>query len=633
MTLIRDLPLRRKLPLLVTGLTAGALLASGTLAYLAVRRSALTAAEARLSSIVSELESLTTANQAERGEMERGLAASPVVRATLEGAPVDTARLIALLNTLRSDAEEGLPIQLVRADASVAFSIGSISPPDPDPDPPLGVAREYGPLRSVGGLSLYWTTIPVPGADGHPLGWIAQRRGLGNPDTGSTLALLLGSGIRVLLGTLSDSAWADVGGSIVGMQPDQVRLGGLYRSRTRAGEETLATARLLSRSPWVVQVDIPMAQVMARPRAFLRVALAVGSLLTALTVLLAWRAGRRLAKPLTELSAAADAIATGDYGKRVAVESNDEVGRLARAFNTMSRQVEESNEALHLRLGEARALALRLEEANHVAEDAREEAQRASRAKSEFLATISHEIRTPISAVVSYIDLLASGVPHEPTKEQRRYLERIEGVNEHLIALTNDLLDFSQMESGQMRLEMEPVSVHEVVSVALATLEPQATARGVCLAQEGCDGLRLVGDVQRVRQIVLNLVSNAIRYMPGGGSVTVRGTRSAEGPPGMDRPSDGGWGCICVQDDGIGIEPGQLARMFEPFVQGPAAPDDTHDGVGLGLAISRRLASLMSGALTAESTPGKGSTFTLWLATPPVAEGVSRTSAEDERGA
>jgi signal transduction histidine kinase len=614
----------------VAGLTAGALLVGATLAYFEVRRSAIGTAEARLGSIVAELENLTTANQVQRGGMEQRIAESPLVRDALRGVPLDTGELSELLDSLRVDVEAGLPVAVLGRDGSVAFSTGSVGAPDPDPTPPLRVARAYGPLRPVGGLTLYWVTIPVPSGEGEPLGWIAHRRRLGSPEAGSTIALLLGSGIRVLLGTLSDSAWVDLSGAFVSLPPGETRLGEPFRSHTSAGEETLAVAQALSQPPWVVQADIPMAQVLERPHAFRNSALAVGSLLTLLTIFLAWRAGRRLGQPLVDLATAADAIAGGDYGRRVEVQGDDEAGRLARAFNAMSLHVEESDEALRQKLEEAQALALRLEEAMRAAESAREEAQRASRAKSEFLATMSHEIRTPISAVIGYIDLLARGIPDEPTKQQRHYLKRIEGANEHLISLVNDLLDFARMESGEMRVEREVASAHGAVSAALSALEPQAATKGVRLTGHCPEDLQFLGDAQRVRQIALNLVSNAIKFTRSGGSVTARGARSDMGPPGREHGSGERWVRIDVEDDGMGIEPGQMARMFEPFVQGPRAPGEDHGGTGLGLAISRRLALLMSGALTAESTPGEGSTFTLWL---PAAPAVERAgSADDPHG-
>ena len=627
MSLLSNLPLRRKLPLLVAALTAGALIASETLAYLEVRGSALTAAELRLSSIVSELESLTAANQAQRGAVEQRIVQSPLVRAALRNEPLDTAALALVLDSLRTDIEEGLPLQILRSDGSVAFSTGSVSQPDPDPAPPTGAQRIYGPLRSVGGLTLYWVTLPVPGSDGEPSGWVAHRRRLGNPDSGSTLALLLGSGIRVLLGTPSDSAWADLTGTLVSIPPADIRLGEPFRSRTPAGEETLAVAETLPRTPWVVQVDIPMAQVLSRPYAFRDRAVAMGSLLTLLTVFLAWRASRRLTRPLEDLATAADAMAEGDYRPRVTAEGDDELGHLARAFNSMARHVEESDEALRRQLDEARALALRLEEARRVAEAAREEAQQASRAKSEFLATMSHEIRTPISAVIGYIDLLARGVPDEPTEQQRHYLKRMEGANQHLISLVNDLLDFSRMESGQMRVRSEVASAAQAVSAALAALEPQATAKGVRLRSRCPEAITFLGDEQRVQQIVLNLVSNAIKFTARGGSVQVRCTRTDTGPPDVAPPPGEAWVRIDVEDDGVGIAPDQVARMFEPFVQGPQAPVDAQRGTGLGLAISRRLATMMAGALTAVSTPGDGSTFTLWLPAAPDEES-SRDSWE-----
>jgi signal transduction histidine kinase len=621
MSLLRNLPLRRKLALIVAGLTAGALVAGATLAYVEVRGAALATAEARLGSILSELERLTTANQSVRGIMERRIAGSPLVRAALDGRALDTAALSSLLDSLRTDTERGLPVLIVRRDGSVAFGTGSLGTQpgeaDPDLEPPLEAERGYGPLRSVGGRTLYWLTLPVPGAGDEPRGWIAHRRRLGSPESGSTMSLLLGSGIRVLLGTVADSAWVDLTGTFVSVRPSDVRLGTTYRSRTPQGAETLARAQALSQFPWIVQVDIPMAQVMARPRAFMSSAILVGSLLMLVTTFLAWQAGRRLSQPLLALAGAAEAVSTGDYGRRVDPSGDDELGRLARAFNTMAEDVQRSDEALRLQLEEARALALRLEKAKRTAEQAREEAQEASRAKSEFLAHMSHEIRTPISAVIAYIDLLKMGIPDEPTKQQRVYLHRIDGANQHLISLVNDLLDFARIESGETLIEPEVISAHEAIASAVAALEAQAAKRGVRLASHCPEGLHFIGDRQRVRQIALNLVSNALKFTPSGGSVVVRGGREDAGPPG--HPPHG-WVRIDVEDDGIGIEPEDVERMFQPFVQGPAAHQEERSGTGLGLAISLRLARLMSGTMTVDSEPGEGSTFTIWLPAAPAGE-------------
>ena len=630
---LRNLPLRRKLPLIVAGLTAGALVAAATLAYVEVRGAALATAEARLGSIVSELQGLTAANQAQRSELERRITESRLVAAALDGAPLDTAALAELLDSLRTDIEAGLPVTIVRPDGSTAVATGALGPaagPDPDPTPPVDAERAYGPLRPVGGRTLYWMTVPVPGPGGEPRGWLAQRRRLGYPQTVSVLAILLGSGIRVLLGTLSDTAWVDLSGTFVSMPASEVRFGGTYRSQTPTGDETLARAEALGQFPWVVQVDIPMAQVMERPRTFLESAMLVGSLLVILTFFLAWQAGRSLSRPLMELAGAADAVAAGDLGRRVASLGDDELGRLSRAFNTMAVHVQRSDETLRLQLEEARALALRLEEANRAAEQAREEAQEASRAKSEFLAHMSHEIRTPISAVIAYIDLLKMGIPDEPTEQQRLYLHRIDAANQHLIALVNDLLDYASIESGQTRIEPEVISAHEAIASAVGALGAQAAKKKVRLTSHCPEGLRFLGDKQRVRQIVLNLVSNALKFTASGGSVVVRCARDEVGPPGH---APNAWVRIDVADDGIGIGPEDAVRVFEPFVQGPVAPQEERSGVGLGLAISLRLATIMGGALTVASEPGEGSTFTVWLPAAPAGEPPpgSQQPAEKER--
>jgi two-component system sensor histidine kinase EvgS len=355
-----------------------------------------------------------------------------------------------------------------------------------------------------------------------------------------------------------------------------------------------------------------MSQVLARPRAFLSRMLVMGASLILLVVMIAWSTTRRLAGPLVELAEAADHIAGGNYRRTVSARGDDELARLARAFNAMSEQVARSDEELRRRLEEARALATSLEEANVRAERSREEAHAGSRAKSEFLATMSHELRTPINAVLGYTELLAQGIPDPPTASQKDYLRRIDRSSRMLISLVDDVLDLSRIESGRMRLDVGVGSAEDAVQAAMASLEPEAARKGIAMAARCGQGSRFRGDQQRVQQILLNLLSNAVKFTPQGGSVDVRCSVVTEGPRGSD--SDRGpWVRIDVEDTGIGIDEDQLERVFEPFVQGKVGFTREHGGAGLGLAISRSLASMMSGDLTVRSAPGEGSCFTLWL--------------------
>jgi signal transduction histidine kinase len=247
---------------------------------------------------------------------------------------------------------------------------------------------------------------------------------------------------------------------------------------------------------------------------------------------------------------------------------------------------------------------------------ARAEAEAANRSKSEFLATMSHELRTPINAVMGYTELLELGIGGPVTGLQRDHLGRIRASSLHLLGLIDDVLDLAKIEAGQMVVAREPASAAQSVAAAIALVEPQAAVRALSVENRcGEEATRFLGDPDRVRQILANLLSNAVKFTPAGGRITVDCSVQAEAEPGAWLRDPGPWMCIHVQDTGIGIEAGQLERVFRPFVQADAGHTRAHGGTGLGLSISREYARLMGGDLTARSEPGRGSRFTLWLPT------------------
>jgi len=247
------------------------------------------------------------------------------------------------------------------------------------------------------------------------------------------------------------------------------------------------------------------------------------------------------------------------------------------------------------------------------------EAEEASQAKSLFLATMSHEIRTPINAVVGYVDLLETGIGGELTADQSRYLERIKTSNRHLLGLIDDVLDLAKADAGQLQIQAEEMAILPVAEAARDMVRPQLEGRALSLSEtcEGDAGVRFVADIDRVRQIVVNLLTNAIKFTPDGGRIRLSCGQAPRADGAVIAGEDAGpWAYIRIEDTGIGIDPESLERLFEPFTQADSGYARAREGTGLGLAISRRLARMMDGDLTVESGLGEGSTFTLWLPTP-----------------
>ena len=258
---------------------------------------------------------------------------------------------------------------------------------------------------------------------------------------------------------------------------------------------------------------------------------------------------------------------------------------------------------------------------------ARPEAEAANQAKSEFLAVMSHELRTPLNAVLGYAELLDLGVVGTLTPEQRQQSGRITASGRHLLGLVNEILDLAKVEAGRMSVERLPTSVSEVVEAAIVLSQPQAEARGLTLAApaEVSRALQFIGDHDRVLQILANLLSNAVKFTEPGGEITIEVDQRVEPVDGSHVHGDGPWVLIRVRDSGIGIDPKHLETIFSPFVQAEAGHTRRSDGTGLGLTISRRLARLMRGDVTVESTPREGSVFTLWL---PATTGEAEQSAD-----
>jgi signal transduction histidine kinase len=226
---------------------------------------------------------------------------------------------------------------------------------------------------------------------------------------------------------------------------------------------------------------------------------------------------------------------------------------------------------------------------------AHEEVAEANRSKSDFLAVMSHELRTPLNAISGYVELLSLEMGDRITKNQQGYFSRIRANQRQLLAMIEDVLSFTKIEAGRLTMGVETVLLRDALVGLESLFEPELRRKQITFECEPCDpSLAVTADLARLRQILLNLLGNAIKFTPPGGRIDVAAVRHD------DRVR------ISLRDSGIGIPADQLERVFEPFFQVEHGPTRSYSGVGLGLSISRDFARAMGGELVLESEPGRG---------------------------
>jgi signal transduction histidine kinase len=502
------------------------------------------------------------------------------------------------LRRLSAPTDSGLPIELWNASGRRVAFIGD----DVQEVSSLERPRENGllagtihtgldSLRPVDSIQLgslnrrdnriyFWVVLPVS-RGGKPIGYLAQERRIAiNPQTEQTIRELSGDSAVGYYHNADGTTWTTFGGAAA-EPPDTVAGKAGAVSRPSLGRLISAEERIPG-TPLVLTMEVPRRVVVSAAMATVKRLIMLSILLTLIGTVVAWWAGRRVARPLVHLTKAAESIAHGDYAARVPVAGPEEVAGLATSFNSMAAQVGESRE-------QSRA--------------AQEAAETANRAKSDFLAAMSHELRTPLNAIGGYTELMEMGLRGPVTEEQKKDLLRIRNSQQHLLGLVGRVLDLNRIERGEVDYEHTSIALDPLLIGLEDLVFPQAHAKNqrVHYAPDEPD-LVVVADREKLRQIVINLLSNAIRHSPSGASITI-GARRA-GAKAI---------AIVVADSGPGIPVEQQQAIFEPFVQLDRSLTSSVEGVGLGLAISRDLARGMGGDLSVQSEPGKGARFSLTL--------------------
>jgi signal transduction histidine kinase len=333
--------------------------------------------------------------------------------------------------------------------------------------------------------------------------------------------------------------------------------------------------------------------------------------------------GRVVLRPLRVLATVAQQIGRGDFAVRVPVRQHDEIGTLATAVNQMAVHLQQSYTELEHKAATHAAMAtenarlyLQVQQQAEVLEAqvaARtQELETANRHKSEFLANVSHELRTPLAAIKGFVDNMLDGLTGELNPRQLRYLTRLQANTDRLARLINDLLDLSRIEAGRLELRPTTVRLTPLVHDVVASLRPVADAKGLQLEALTTDA-SVWADADKVTQVLMNLLGNALKFTPTDGRVTVTAAYD-----------ESAWVQIAVADTGPGIAADEAAHIFDQFYQAARMDLAKRHGTGLGLTIAKTLVEMHGGRLWVESAVGHGSTFRFTL---PVDPPVTHTAA------
>jgi signal transduction histidine kinase len=618
---LTNLSIEQRLPLLIGILVFGVIVAFTWVSYRGVKESALEVGRERLLNLTQQLASLTQQSAPLLTARTLTTANDPLIHAFLQDESIaNRTRAVAMLHQFEAtQGANSLQVELWKPDHSLA-----LVEPEGSKAEPSDLASEFKqcaaePFKTIGTVRLVKDVVAYPvmaavkDGSGKPVGYLVRwRKASSTPEARKQLTDLLGSQAALYFGNSQGGVWTDLV-KVVSEPPGGLQ--GTIRGThyVRDGNSVMALGRPISGTPWFVVVEFPDQAFRAQANSFLRRMLVMGFGLLLVGVVGSFALSRTITRPLHSLTEAASVISTGDYSRLVDIDQNDELGKLANAFNAMVVEVRDSQEQLDLKVRERTA---QLEAANKelaaysdlTAEGLREKSLelaamtqqmwQASKLATmgELAASVAHELNNPLATLALRAESLAGHFAADDPKRQS--VEIIEQEVERMAMLVAGLLQFSRRSHRQVSTD----DAAEEISNSINFISYYLRNRRVTVTTEFAPDVRTVqADRQQLRQLFLNLLTNACDAMPEGGTITTRVTRGELH----------GAEAVLVEfiDTGVGIPPANLERIWDSFFT--TKPEGK--GTGLGLAICRRIVEEHGGTILIESKVNEGTTVRILL--------------------
>jgi signal transduction histidine kinase len=592
---IARLSLEYKLPLIIGGLLLVVIVALTTAAYLEVRNTSEDIASERLTNVTQQFRDLLQQSAALLRTQAAATASKPgIIEFAKTKSPRARLRALADLNYTGPQPEQVLATELRDSTGAVLLTtapagrgLDTMSVGDVLPRTEPGDSALIGSFRVVRDTIVYPVATPVPGAaNAYVVRW---RRIAGSRRSREQLTRLIGNGAQLFIGSPGGKHWTNLERAVPAPPLDASAREMIQTyKRDPDRREYLAAATRIPGTPWLVAIDFPMHGVQAPVASFVRRIALIALAALVIGLLAAWLTSRRITGPLRQLTLAADEIAAGRFEHPARINRSDELGRLGNAFTSMAAEVSVAREGLERKVEERTRT---LNDTLHQLYEAQESLVRKEKLAmlGQLASGVGHELRNPLGVMTNAVYYLKMVLASSPQKTVLEYLEILQQQITLSEKIVSDLLDFARSKPPQRKAT-------NVADVTRAQLERLGGTNGIRIDTTLPPDLPpVLVDATQMAQIVLNLLSNAMQALDGGGSIAIN-AQANDGAVHLD-----------VADTGPGIPPENIEKIFEPLFTTKAR------GIGLGLAVSRTLARANGGDLTVRSMMGQGATFRLTL--------------------